>query len=128
MSGKTAEMPLAEHSGLIVNGVIAGCQYIRGQRRISLQSGQSELGDRAAAHAVLLDFEDQLLAFLECFQAGFHHYFRVNENSDAAIGRLNEAVALFQIEILDGTVEHAVSSSLASPMPAVVPSMFSPYG
>ncbi len=65
MSGKTTEMSLAEHSGLIVNGVIAGCQYIRGQRRIPFQSGQSEFGDRAAAHAVLLDFEDQFLAFLE---------------------------------------------------------------
>ncbi|NKJ07035.1 hypothetical protein FHT29_004028 [Rhizobium sp. SG741] len=113
MSGKTAEMPLAEHRGLIIDGVIAGCQYIRGQRRIPFKSCQSELGNRAAAHAVLLDFEDQLLTFFECFQAGFHHCFRVNENSDAAVGRLNEAVALFQVEILDDTIEHAVSPGLA---------------
>lgn len=113
MSGKTAELPLAEHRGLIVGGVIAGCQYIRGQQRIPFQSCQSEFGNRAAAHAVLLHFEDQFLTLFKRFQTGLHHDLRMNEDSDTSVRRLNEAVAFFQVEILDDTVEHTLSPDLA---------------
>ena len=84
MSGKTAGMPLAEHFSMIVDGILASCQYIRGQRRIPSRLCQSEIADRTAAHAVLLDFKNQFLTLLERLQTGFRNNLRVNENRNAA--------------------------------------------
>ena len=76
MSGKTAEMPLAEHRGLIVDGVIAGChEVLRRQGLLAgrwcldpdedLSPGQAEAIDRAYRSYPELSDDEFVAANLE---------------------------------------------------------------